>query len=287
MARISRGRYQKKLIFPSTEDIVNVDLLAKGEPYFGLRVNNEDTLLVKAPDGSSSTVKSSDIVIALEKLYQQRNLLLKDLDVETLKYYDRIHLVYDALKNTTASHQKFLDIFLTVYTDERRAQPLRELTVGARIFGYFAQSPVGWTGDPICSPIANCAHIRRRGGAYNCEIPSFSVVDGKLYTCSNQIPGIDAPKADKAVVSIHVTPNIADPKIVTPILRQLAELGIKEVKVVRHNSDGSYTQITDFVPITSLYSTYSTVSNTIIIFGFIGLILLIALILWLIFRKQN
>lgn len=195
--------------------------------------------------------------------------------------------MYDALKNTTASHQKFLDIFASVYTEDRRSSPLRELTIGARIFGYFAHTPIGWTGDAICSPIANCAHIRRRGGSYDCEIPSFSVVDGKLHTCSNRVPSINAPPVSKAVVSLNVTKNIANPAIVTPILRQLSDIGVKEIKVVRHNLDGSYTTITDFVSIESLYSTYSTSINTFVIIGLVALIAVIVLILWLIFRKRN
>jgi len=287
MARAIRGRYQKKLNFTESNETLNVSLLSKGEPYFALRSNKDDTLLVKAPDGSSSTIRTSDIVNALEKLYQYRDARLVNLDAEILAYYDRILLVYDALKNTTASHQKFLDIFSSVYTDERRAVPLHELTIGARIFGYFALSPAGWTGDPLCSPIANCAYIRRRGGANDCDIPSFSVVDGKLHSCSNRVPNVNAQTASKAVVSIHVTPNVTNPQIVAPILRQLSDLNIKEIKVVRHNPDGSYTQLTDFVPISTLYSSYSQVSNTVIIFGFIALILLAILILWLIFRKRT
>lgn len=288
MVRTLRGRYQAKLTFDEIDQTQQSDVLAKGNPYFGLRNVTEDVLLVKAPDGTSSSVKSSDIVTALEKIFQNRNSTLANIDAETLMYYDRILVVYDALKNTIASHQKFLDIFNSVYTENRRSSPLRELTIGARIFGYFAHTPIGWTGDAICSPIANCAYIRRRGGSYDCEIPSFSVVDGKLHSCSNRVPSINAPRTDKAVVSLNVTANIANPKLVRPILRQLSDIGVKEIRVVRHNMDGSYTSITEgFVPIESLYETYSTSINTFVIFGIIAFIILIAIILWLIFRKRN
>ena len=216
------------------------DVVYKGNNVYSFFNSDQETIIIKNDDSSAETIGIKKIKDHLHCMRENMDKTYDELSEDHKRIFSDITRIYRYMQNTP-SCPRFMEALHEAFSG---VDMVKEMTVGAYFYGNFVRTPAGWLDNHYCSPVAATAVV----------IPT---TDARGYTpCNTLVINInkdgvmrilnEVPDKTNAVVSTQV-------RISNQMIDQLKTQGVKNVKIVQPNPDGSYRYlIRDFTALNNL-----------------------------------